>query len=262
MGADHTTSNLPTISLSVAGTAPLERVELFRGLERIYSHPIGAGTSSNRVRVLWEGASRKTSYSGVTWDGQLQVVGATIASVERLRFDSPRSRVLDRTATALCWYSVTCGYRSGVVLDLGDAADDAELRLVVNTSLISRPYFGGHGDDDPGRMSYAPAENVIFSCSLRELAAGQKEIHLTTPALQKHPDSGDNGPGTAVRPVESQDRGVVSPGARRPGDGRAHLHRPGATAGDQSLLGADRADRYGDGLDQPRLRGLRGGAAA
>ena len=194
MGADHTTSSRPTISLSVAGTAPLERVELFRGLERIYSHPIGTGTNSNRVRVLWEGASRKTSYSGVIWDGHLQVVGATIASVERLRFDSPRSRVFDRTATGLRWHSVTCGYRSGVILDLADAADDAELRLVVNTSLISRPYFGGHGDDDPGRMSYAPAENVTFSCSLRELAAGQKEIHLTAPALQKHPDSGDNDP--------------------------------------------------------------------
>ena len=194
MGADHSTSTRPTISLAVTGTAPLERVELFRGLERIYSHPVGAGASSNRVRVLWEGASRKTSYSGVIWDGHLQVSGATIASVEPLRFDSPRSRVFDRTDTALRWSSVTCGYRSGVVLDLADAADDAELRLVVNTSLISRPYFGGHGDEDPGRMSYAPAENVTFGCSLRELATGQKEIHLTTPPLQKHPDSGDVDP--------------------------------------------------------------------
>ncbi len=195
MGADHRTSSQPTISLSVAGTAPLERVELFRGLERIYSHPVGAGVSSNRVRVLWEGASRKTSYSGVIWDGHLQVVGASITSVERLRFDSPRSRVLDRTATGLRWHSVTCGYRSGVVLDLADAADDAELRLTVNTSLISRPYFGGHGDEDPGRMSYAPAEHVTFSCSLRELEAGQKAMYLTTPPLPKHPDSGDPDPG-------------------------------------------------------------------
>ncbi|MAG34836.1 MAG: hypothetical protein CL878_01080 [Dehalococcoidia bacterium] len=177
MGEDHTTSARPTISLSVAGTAPLESVELFRGLERIYSHPLDTSASSNRVRVLWEGASRKTSYSGVIWDGRLKVVGTTIAAVEKLRFDSPRSRVFDRTAANLRWHSVACGYRSGIILDLADA-DETELQLVVNTSLISRPYYGGHGDEDPSRMSYSPAENVTFSCSLKELASGQMEVPL------------------------------------------------------------------------------------
>ena len=95
--------------------------------------------------------------------------------------------MLDRTAAGLRWHSVTCGYRSGVVLDLADAADDAELQLVVSTSLISRPYFGGHGDEDPGRMSYAPAESVTFTCSVRELAAGQQEMSSDGAAVTNTP---------------------------------------------------------------------------
>ena len=69
MGAAYSTSTSPTIAVSITGTAPLESVELYRGLEKIYSHPIEATPDPERVRILWHGASRKSSYSGVVWDG-------------------------------------------------------------------------------------------------------------------------------------------------------------------------------------------------
>ncbi len=177
MGEEFSTSEKPEISVFVAGTAPFESVELFRGLERIYTHPLPATPDRNRVRVLWEGASRKSSYSGVIWDGQVRVAGRRIVSVDKIRFDSPRSEVMNVESDGLSWHSVTCGYRSGVVLEL-DGEGDAGLELVVNTSLITGPTFGGHGEEGPRRMSSAPAERLSFGVSLEELERGPVEMDI------------------------------------------------------------------------------------
>ena len=177
MGTEFTTVEKPCISAFIAGTAPFESVELFRGLERIYSHPIDQGTDSNRVRILWEGASRKSSYSGVIWEGKLKVSGRRIANVDKIRFDSPRSRVFDVADDELRWYSVTCGYRSGIILDL-TGENDGEIELVVNTSLITGPLYGGSGISAPRRMSYAPAEAVALNVDLTQLKKGPVTMEI------------------------------------------------------------------------------------
>ena len=177
MGEEYSIGSPPQASVFVAGTAPLESVELFRGLERIYSHPLGLSRSANRVRILWQGASRKTSYSGVIWDGSLKVSGGEIGSVEKIRFDSPRSYISDATEKGLRWHSVTCGYRSGVILDL-DGCDDTELGIAVNTTLISGPRYGGYGYLGSMKISYRPAEKLSFNVGLKELKAGPKEIDI------------------------------------------------------------------------------------
>jgi hypothetical protein len=167
----------------VAGTAPLESVELFRWGTCLYRHPLEAARSPHRVRLLWEGASRKTSYSGVIWEGSLQLQGASgasIASVSCLRFDSPRSHVYDLAPAGVRWRSVTCGYRSGLLVDLAgvDDATSVELQCVVSTSLISRPFFGDHGERGAPRMAFAPAERVAFAVGLDELAARERAIEI------------------------------------------------------------------------------------
>ena len=177
MGAEFTTSEKPQISAFIAGTAPFESVELFRGLERIYSHPVDCGVDSNRVRILWEGASRKSSYSGVIWEGQLRIAGRRVANVNKIRFDSPRSRVFEVEDYGLRWYSVTCGYRSGIILDL-TGENDGELELVVNTSVITGPLYGESGINPPRRMSYAPAEKVAININLTELKKGPVTLEI------------------------------------------------------------------------------------
>ena len=177
MGAEFTTAETPRISGFIAGTAPFESVELFRGLERIYSHPINQGADHRRVRILWEGASRKSSYSGVIWEGKLKVAGRCIGNVEKIRFDSPRSRLFDVEDSGLSWYSVTCGYRSGIIIDLAGAGD-VELELVANTSVITGPLYGESGINPPRRMSYAPAEKVAFKVGLDELEKGPVTMEI------------------------------------------------------------------------------------
>ena len=175
IGDMYGSRDCPVLSVFVAGTAPLETVELYRGLDRIYSHPLGAQRAARRVRILWEGASRRTSYSAVIWDGRLQVRNSAINVVGRLRFDSPRSHVYRVREDGLCWHSETCGYRSGIVLDV---EEDAEFDLVVNTTLVTMPAYGGFGDENPRRISYAPAERLSFGLPLGDLVDGPREVEV------------------------------------------------------------------------------------
>lgn len=177
MGDAYFSESLPQISGFVAGTAPIESIELFRGLEKIYDHPIALHRSPNRVRLLWNGASTKASYTGVIWEGSLSVSGARISGVECLRFDSPRSRVINETESSLDWYAVSCGYSSGLILTVGEDGS-GEFRVVINTTLIRAPQYGEFGDMPPMKMSYGPSDRIAFTFNREELAAGEMELEI------------------------------------------------------------------------------------
>ena len=177
LGAAHSTAQPPTISVSVTGTAALESLELYRGLEKIYDHPIGALPDPQRVRILWQGASRKSSYSGVVWDGAAALTDSRLKAADTIRFDSPRSHLWDETDQGLKWHSVTCGYRSGIVMTLDDS-ENAILDLAVSTSLISRPRFGAYGKSGPQILAHAPAESLAFSVPIRDLAHGSRAFAM------------------------------------------------------------------------------------
>lgn len=114
------------------------------------------------------------------WDGELRLVRSGVfGAVQRLRFDSPRSHLVEHTATRLAWHSVTCGYRSGLVVELPAEADGgAEMECLVRSSLITRPSYGGHGDRGETRMSHAPAEAIAFRFSLADVADRPRRVYL------------------------------------------------------------------------------------
>ena len=169
MGSECTSTNNPRITATVTGTAPLERVELFRGLECIGRAPLDVQPAAKRLRILWAGSSRMMSYSGVIWDGSLSLRGATVKKVACQRFDSPRSRVTVQEPRHLQWQVWGCGYPMAIDIDLEIEEDEAaELQLAVGTRLMTGPGFGGHGSGGPQRISFAPAEQCDIRVSLEE----------------------------------------------------------------------------------------------
>jgi hypothetical protein len=163
--------------VAVSGTAPLERVEVYRGLDLVYQHALGLRPARSRIRVLCEGASRKSSYSGVVWDGWVRARRGSLAGVGTIRFDSPRSQVSSASAGSLCWHAWSCGYPSGVAFDLEGGAD-ARIEVLVSSSLITGARFGGHGEVVPQRMSFAPADRVRIETALGDLAKGPRIVDL------------------------------------------------------------------------------------
>lgn len=177
MGSEYITADSPTINVSVVGTAPLESVELFRGLEKIHTWQPQTAAQPNRIRILWRGASRMTSYSGIVWDGNLNVTSGTIKKVEPLRFDSPRSHFSQQNTESLNWHAWGCGYPMGLLVDL-DGDNKTRLDISVATQTITAPAHGRHGSYGPRRISFAPAEAGSFNCGLSDLSIAGEELDL------------------------------------------------------------------------------------
>ena len=177
MGSEYSTASSPEIAVKVVGAGPLERVELFRGLELIHSEEMSPGRSSNRVRVTWEGASRRTSYSGVVWDGSIKTSGGSITDARKIRFDSPRSHVTESSDNSLGWTSWTCGYRSGFLLDI-DGNPETGIEVNVASDVIASSQFGGHGETGARRINFAAADRVRIPTTLEALADGPRVVDL------------------------------------------------------------------------------------
>ncbi len=120
MGSAVRTPRPPCLSVEVAGTAPLESVEIRRGLEVVHSEPLSTGRDRRRVRIVWGGAALRGRGRHVVWDGKMAVAGARILDVAAFAFDNPGEGVTTWDAGHVAWTSVTCGDHDGIVLTLDD----------------------------------------------------------------------------------------------------------------------------------------------
>jgi hypothetical protein len=168
MGEEFTTDRTPEISVSAAGTGPLERIDIYRGLELIHEAQVFPGRAGNRVRVTWTGASRMSSYSGIVWDGRIKVNGSGITDVKALRFDSPRSRWNLTGDGEIRFHSWNCGYTSGLEIELEDP-DAAEITVSFESSLIIGEKFGMHGEAGPRRMALSEADAGTVTLRVKDM---------------------------------------------------------------------------------------------
>ena len=125
MGSAVSTTQPPCLSVEVAGTAPLESVEIRRGLDVVHSEPLGAGRDVRRVKIVWGGASLRGRGRHVTWDGELAVAGARILDVSAFAFDNPGEGVTAWDTGHVAWSSVTCGDHDGITVSLDNPEEAA-----------------------------------------------------------------------------------------------------------------------------------------
>ncbi len=160
MGSEFQASAPPEISVKVTGTAPVERVDVFRGLEQVYSFPETVERAEDKVRVAWSGQRIRARNRLVRWDGGLTLEGGRILAAEGYAFDSASEGIQETTAQSVTWKSVTTGDADGVVLTL-DAPPEAVLNFktdVVNRSVSLREIAGGPVRVDAGGIEIA----VVF----------------------------------------------------------------------------------------------------
>jgi hypothetical protein len=127
MGDEYTTSSPPKIGVTVCGTAPLDKVELFRGLQKIYEFPLQTDAQPSQwIQIMWEGASRKSSYSGVLWEGTLTIAPGIIVSPTFMPLDRG-DEFYQINEQSINWHTFTCGDRDGLCFKT--ETEDAELNL-------------------------------------------------------------------------------------------------------------------------------------
>jgi len=109
----------PHLQVRVAGSAPIESVEVRNGLETIeVLRPYSDKDLGNRVKVVWSGAKVRGRDRKVAWDGGLCVQGNAIRDLTPINFwnaNEPPEKVESHRVT---WNSITTGGVVGVILTL------------------------------------------------------------------------------------------------------------------------------------------------
>lgn len=137
MGAEFTASEQPEIAVSATGTAPLDTIELHRGVETVYTHACLPEPGQNepwRIRLAWRGARSKGRTRPLNWSGELHVWNGAITQAENYAIDNPLDGIRGWEADRLAWESWTCGDWDGLILDLDG---DENTSVSVRTQTMS-----------------------------------------------------------------------------------------------------------------------------
>ncbi len=126
MGAAYQASQPPEIAVKMVGTAPIERIDIFRGLEQVYTFPTTTERAEDQIRVAWSGQRIRARNRLVRWDGSLEIDRGRILEAEGYAFDSPAEGIEAVTERTVSWKSVTTGDADGVILKL-DAPPETTL---------------------------------------------------------------------------------------------------------------------------------------
>ena len=107
----------------ISGTAPIESVDLFDGLDCLETlRPWQLDGPSRRVRIVYEGAATRGRSRTVLWDGRVSVEGNAIQRAAILNNWNLDRGIREQHANGLSWSAVTTGNYGAIDLWLEKAA--------------------------------------------------------------------------------------------------------------------------------------------
>lgn len=132
MGSAYSSAGPPRIHCDVTSLSGIERLELFRGAECIYSAPVvdWSDRLPNTLRVQWTGATERGTggKSKLRWDGEMEIEGGRFTRVRPYAFDGNSDALLEVSDRKVRWRSVTSWDNDGVVVEY-DALEDARVHF-------------------------------------------------------------------------------------------------------------------------------------
>ncbi|MFY0613967.1 MAG: DUF3604 domain-containing protein [Hyphomicrobiaceae bacterium] len=124
-----------TLDVDVHGSAPVERLDIFRGRELIETvRPFASAQLGKRIRLIMEGAEYRGRSRTTNWDGSLKVTGNRIKHAEMFNNWNLDRGIRSQTDTALAWKAVTTGNTCGIDLWLDEAASG---EIAIETAHVS-----------------------------------------------------------------------------------------------------------------------------
>jgi len=131
----HLPGGAVELAVDILTTAPIERVDLFNGLEHVETiRPYGQDELGNRIRIMWEGAEYRGRFRQVIWDGSAHLSDNRIVDAKPFNFFN-RDKTLDRVGeTGLEWKALTTGNIGGFDMWVEDAYGGT---LKLETPLVS-----------------------------------------------------------------------------------------------------------------------------
>ncbi len=105
------------LSIEVIGSAPIERIDIFDGLDHVTTHrTYDQQHLGSRVRLSWSGAEYRGRSRTTTWDGSLEVEGNSIARADMFNNWNLDRGIQKQSDNSLNWKAVTSGNYGGIDL--------------------------------------------------------------------------------------------------------------------------------------------------
>lgn len=135
------------LKIHVTGSAPIERVDIFNGLEHVSTHrPYAESDLGNRIRVVWEGAEYRGRFRQVIWDGSAEFTGNRVTRARGINFFN-KDKTLDQVSDSrLQWQALTTGNYGGFEAWLEDGKSGS---IDIQTPVVSEKIdIGSIGYED------------------------------------------------------------------------------------------------------------------
>jgi hypothetical protein len=124
-----------TLMVNVVGSAPIERVDIFDGLDQIETiRPYAVDDLGSRVRLIYEGAEYRGRARTTTWDGSVQLSGNAIRESRMINNWNLDRGIQEQDETRLTWKAVTTGNYGAIDIWLRESGAG---RLAFRTKLVS-----------------------------------------------------------------------------------------------------------------------------
>jgi hypothetical protein len=139
--------DLPRFDVCVHGTAPIERVEFRNAMQVLKTvRPDSTDDFSNRVKILWQGATVRGRGRQVVWDGQLKLFRNRLRCFQTINFHNLEKTCKQNSKSELVWESMTTGGVSGLIVELEKpAAGELHIETVQKRFKVSLGKLGTQG---------------------------------------------------------------------------------------------------------------------
>jgi hypothetical protein len=162
------------LAIDVAGTAPIERLDIWDGLDLVETvRPYAAADLGARVRLVYEGAEYRGRARTTTWDGSLSIAGNRIERTGVINNWNLDRGIQKEDATSVAWKAVTTGNYGALDLWLGGGSTG---KLSFKTAPVSGEVDIATLDLEPREFAAGGLERAI---SLQRLPETMTTRHLT-----------------------------------------------------------------------------------
>ncbi|HEV8586152.1 MAG TPA: DUF3604 domain-containing protein [Methylomirabilota bacterium] len=188
MGAEAEARGPVRVAGRAAGTGPIERIDVLRGLETLRTLTPYTATSfegSPRYRVAWAGSRVRGRDRLTTWDGHLELSEGRIVAAEPFAMENPEKGISARSERRVDWISNTTGDDDGVDLTL-DAPPTAVLKFRTPVLNLDVPLK----DLADGATKTFPAGGVDLRAFMRRLPARGPARELAFDVTDPAPPAG------------------------------------------------------------------------
>jgi hypothetical protein len=129
-----TTARTVTFHTEALCSAPVGRLELFNGAERVFTfRPYTENDLGRRIRVLWEGAEYRGRGRETRWDGTAVIDGNRVERIRQINFWNPEKSITLEKGNRISWQSLTTGGFSGFDMHLEHPSRG---RIRIDTPLL------------------------------------------------------------------------------------------------------------------------------